>query len=284
MLQSGQGRCEDITNLETYAMRAIGIATAADYTPWWAPPRQQPRVEGHARRAGPRLRQSNAHAAKVYRKTFAIQRDALAFRLPAGREAPNRFLASEFYVDVTDQYGPTTDVTVDLDARGRRGGALRLPVRVQRRRVARDPVGGRRGRTRHVRSSGPQLALPARRARRRAARPRRRAAAPAARRDGPAAGGRGRRRAGLADRAAPRPEEPGHGRDDAGVVPRGRQGVRAPALERCRRWVALEEFSATADAHRAALPASDSLYWLVGKDSRRLERPFVVEAGRQRWW
>ena len=32
------------------------------------------------------------------------------------------------------------------------------------------------------------------------------------------------------------------------------------------------------------LPA-DGLYWLVAKESRkRLERPFTIEAGRQRFW
>ena len=26
------------------------------------------------------------------------------------------------------------------------------------------------------------------------------------------------------------------------------------------------------------------LYWLVAKESRRLERVFTIEDGRQRWW
>ena len=119
MGRSGQGRCEDITNMQTYAARSLALATAADYTPAWAH-----RDNNHAwnvllDKAGRGFHKGNAHAAKVYRKTFALQRDNLAFRLPEGRKAPNRFLASETYIDVTDQYAPTTDVTVTAsDAAG----------------------------------------------------------------------------------------------------------------------------------------------------------------------
>ena len=115
MVASGQGRCEDITNMMTFAARSVAIATAADYTPAWAH-----RDNNHAWNVlldaeGRGSDKGNAHAAKVYRKTFALQRDNLAFRLPAGREAPNRFLKSKTYIDVTDQYAPTTDVTTVLD-------------------------------------------------------------------------------------------------------------------------------------------------------------------------
>lgn len=117
MQKSGQGRCEDITNMQTYAARAMSLATAADYTPYWAH-----RDNNHAwnvllDKQGRGFHKGNAHAAKVYRKTFRIQRDSLPFHLPAGREAPNRFMASRFAVDVTDQYRTTTDVHVALDTR-----------------------------------------------------------------------------------------------------------------------------------------------------------------------
>ena len=36
MGRSGMGRCEDITNMQTYAARSLALATAADYTPAWA--------------------------------------------------------------------------------------------------------------------------------------------------------------------------------------------------------------------------------------------------------
>ena len=98
--------------------------TAADYTPAWAH-----RDNNHAwnvllDREGRGHDAGNAHAAKVYRKSFALQRDSLAFQLPEGREAPNRFLASEFDFDVTDQYAPTTDIEVALDPAAVAGDAF----------------------------------------------------------------------------------------------------------------------------------------------------------------
>lgn len=120
MEESRLGRCEDITNMQTFAARSLALATAADYTPAWAH-----RDNNHAWNVlldadGVGFTKAYDHAAKVYRKTFAIQRDALAFQLPEGREAANRFMASTGYVDVTDQYMTTTDVTVtvDLEAAG----------------------------------------------------------------------------------------------------------------------------------------------------------------------
>jgi hypothetical protein len=50
-------------------------------------------------------------AAKVYRRTFAIQKDSLVSRLPKGREPPNRYLANPCQIDVTEQYGPTGELT-----------------------------------------------------------------------------------------------------------------------------------------------------------------------------
>ncbi len=115
MERSKLGRCEDITNRTTYAARALGLVTAADYTPAWGH-----RDNNHAwpvllDAAGRGSDPAQAHAAKIYRKTFSLQRDALAFRLPADRVPPNRFLASKCYVDVTDQYAPTSDVAVELE-------------------------------------------------------------------------------------------------------------------------------------------------------------------------
>ena len=35
MLESGRGRCEDMTNITIYALRANGLAVTSDYTPHW---------------------------------------------------------------------------------------------------------------------------------------------------------------------------------------------------------------------------------------------------------
>ena len=116
MGRSGMGRCEDITNMQTYAARAFSLATAADYTPYWGRGDNNHAWNVLLDRRGIGFTKAYSHAAKVYRKTYAIQRDSLPFELPAGREAPNRFMASKTAMDVTDQYGPTTDVTVQVGA------------------------------------------------------------------------------------------------------------------------------------------------------------------------
>ena len=116
MGRSGLGRCEDITNMTTYAARSVGLAVAADFTPWWAH-----RDNNHAwpvllNKQGIGSAKGNAHAAKIYRKTFSIQRDALPLQLNDSEEAPNRFLASTTIRDVTDQYRDVFDVPVRLTA------------------------------------------------------------------------------------------------------------------------------------------------------------------------
>ena len=116
MGRSGMGRCEDITNMQTYAARALSLATAADYTPYWGRGDNNHAWNVLLDKDGIGFTKAYSHAAKVYRKTYAIQRDSLPYELPAGREAPNRFMASTTAVDVTDQYGPTTDVTVEVGA------------------------------------------------------------------------------------------------------------------------------------------------------------------------
>lgn len=88
MLLTGQGRCEDLTNLGTFAKRAVGIAVAADYTPYWARG-----DNNHARdvvlgKDGKITRKRYTHAGKIYRKTSAIQRDALYERQVLVREQP----------------------------------------------------------------------------------------------------------------------------------------------------------------------------------------------------
>lgn len=113
MLGARRGRCEDITNATTYAMRLAGVASAADYTPWWGhrdnnhawPVVLDAEGRGHA--------SDGARAAKVYRKTYARQHDNLVFQLEAGEEAPP-WLDRANYIDVTEQYMPTSEVVLSL--------------------------------------------------------------------------------------------------------------------------------------------------------------------------
>jgi hypothetical protein len=113
MEERGAGRCEDITNMSAYVMRAAAIASAQDYTPYWAnrdnnhawPVTLDENGEGFAK-------QGNV-AAKIYRKTFSQQRENLAFRLEEGEKAPP-WLNRRTYRDVTDQYMPTSDLAIVL--------------------------------------------------------------------------------------------------------------------------------------------------------------------------
>jgi len=113
MNQRGLGRCEDITNMQMYAMRANAIAAAADYTPFWAD-----RDNNHAWQV---ILDSNGEgkaglsnrAAKIYRKTYALQPDSLGSLKKDSEKVP-RWLAGLNYIDVTSQYMETTDTTVQL--------------------------------------------------------------------------------------------------------------------------------------------------------------------------
>ncbi len=113
MKQTRLGRCEDMTNMMTYATRANAVITTSDYTPHWAN-----RDNNHAwevvldadgeGRAG----LSNV-AAKIYRKMFSVQQDSLAMIKPEEEKVP-KWLSGKNYRDVTDQYVDTTNVSILL--------------------------------------------------------------------------------------------------------------------------------------------------------------------------
>jgi hypothetical protein len=114
-MSAGQvGRCEDISNMMGYAMRANAIPVATDYTPYWAD-----RDNNHAWEVvldeDGRGRASLSHrAAKIYRKTFEIQGDTLG-AIKTDREAVPKWLAGRNFIDVTAQYLTTSDVTIELE-------------------------------------------------------------------------------------------------------------------------------------------------------------------------
>jgi len=124
MKESRLGRCEDMTNLTIFAMRANGLAVTSDYTPYWAnsgnnhawnailsPDGQVIPFMGAEANPG-KYRLANK-LAKVYRKTFSVQPGNLAFQDNAQESLP-RYLASKSYVDVTRDYIPVTDVGVEI--------------------------------------------------------------------------------------------------------------------------------------------------------------------------
>lgn len=115
MRQSRLGRCEDITNMILYVMRAHGIPYAADYTPWWADRDNNHAWEVALDANGRGAAQLHHRAAKVFRKTYAAQPASLAFLKGPDEQAP-RWLDSRTFHDVTDQYMRTSDITVRFDA------------------------------------------------------------------------------------------------------------------------------------------------------------------------
>ncbi|MHC4825647.1 MAG: hypothetical protein ACYTEY_03715, partial [Planctomycetota bacterium] len=113
MLDARLGRCEDISNMLSYAFRANAVMSATDYTPFWADRDNNHAWEVLLDSAG-RGRAGLSHrAAKIYRKTFSIQRDSLGAVKTEDEEVP-RWLARRNYRDVTSQYMETSDVTVPL--------------------------------------------------------------------------------------------------------------------------------------------------------------------------
>ncbi|MBC8213946.1 MAG: transglutaminase domain-containing protein [Candidatus Marinimicrobia bacterium] len=124
MCKTGLGRCEDMTNLAIYAMRANGIPVTSDYTPHWADT-----GNNHAWNAiltpdgeaipfmgcesDPTTYKLRTKMAKAYRKTYSKQYDNLAFKLKEWEKAPG-WLSGKYYTDVTKQYTSVSDVRLEF--------------------------------------------------------------------------------------------------------------------------------------------------------------------------
>ncbi len=124
MLKNKMGRCEDMTNLAIYAMRAMGVPVTSDFTPYWAKT-----GNNHAwntvidktgkpiifmgGEANPRKYKLSQALAKVYRKTFARQKNSLAEIKPAWEKAPH-YINRNNIIDVTRDYVKVADVHVKL--------------------------------------------------------------------------------------------------------------------------------------------------------------------------
>ena len=125
MLNTKMGRCEDMTNLAIYAMRALGVPVMSDYVPYWANT-----GNNHAWNAtldsnknvvifmgaeiNPGEYTLGNKKAKVYRKTFSHQKDALVHIAPKYEKLP-RWLGFDRYIDVTNDYTDVADFTIELN-------------------------------------------------------------------------------------------------------------------------------------------------------------------------
>lgn len=282
MTERGLGRCEDITNMNTYALRAGALPSAADYTPYWAdrdnnhawPVVLDDHGHGHA--------PLSARAAKVYRKTFSLQREGLAFQLGEGEDAPS-WLDRKHYIDVTEQYVETSDFEQSFD--------LEPPATSQHAYLAVFNAGGwhaiawapldRSTRTAHFEAIGRDIVY-----------------LPAYFADGqlvPAGApfflhedGSREAYAGSGDAVAADLVATGRGKlqlDSAGR-PKSRLTPAASYelfIWKEGGWQSLGKQTATeAPIHAERLP-EDGLFWLVQDDSRRLERPFALADGAQVW-
>jgi len=282
MARTKTGRCEDITNLMGYAMRASAALCAADYTPAWADRDNNhawevvldANGEGHAPLAH--------RAAKIYRKTFAIQRDSLG-ALKREDEVVPGWLRSTHYRDVTPQYLETSDVTLALEGRpeGHRFAYLcvfnggewtaihwaqvgedgRATFTAMGRGICYLPAWC--GADEKLLPAGPPVLLRA---------------------DGTVTPlpGTGGDVALTANADGPKKVSP----DTHEVTPPSflKEGQIYTLYRWAGKWQEVAKGPATAAPFRfEALPA-DGLYWLVAEGSRKLERIFTIENGRQRWW
>ncbi len=126
MLANGEGRCEDMTNLAMYALRANGIAVTSDYTPFWADSGNNHAWNAIITPAGEAIPfmgcESNPgdyhlrkRIAKVYRKMFSEQSGSLGNNLKENEKAP-AWLRGKNYLDVTSDYVTTTKVYITVDS------------------------------------------------------------------------------------------------------------------------------------------------------------------------
>ena len=124
MLDSKAGRCEDMTNLAIFAMRANGVPVMSDFTPYWANSgnnhawnatlnKKDSVIIFMGGEANPGEYKLGGKLAKVYRKTFAIQKSSLAVRKDEWEKAPP-YLSSRSIKDVTADYVPVKRIKIKL--------------------------------------------------------------------------------------------------------------------------------------------------------------------------
>ncbi len=122
MLSNRKGRCEDMTNLTIYAMRANGIPVTSDYTPYWANAGNNHAWNAIITPEGKAIPFMGAEAnpgeyhlanklAKVYRKTFGKNKESLAFQERKQEKIPD-WLSGKSFIDVSSDYTEVCAVTV----------------------------------------------------------------------------------------------------------------------------------------------------------------------------
>jgi hypothetical protein len=282
MCRREEGRCGDISNMQMYALRANAVPVARDYTPLWAN-----RDNNHAwvvvlDEHGLGRAPLGAVAAKVYRTTFVKQRASLAARKRPDEPVPY-WLSRWNFADVTAQYVATTDVTARLTQPAPAGTRFAYVC------VFNDgewgPVHWGEIRGSHVtftQMGRNAVYLPAYYVDEKVV--------PA----GPPfivmKTGAVRELAGTGDaltalRLSATAPDGLYGPDEAAQpLTRLETGRRYELFIWVNGWVSAGEQLADGTAVTFNAVSADRLYWLVAKDSRKLERIFTFDDGQQVWW
>jgi Transglutaminase-like superfamily len=125
MLDCKMGRCEDMTNITIYAMRANGLAVTSDYTPYWANTGSNHAwnsivmpdgevIPFMGAESNPREYELANKFAKVYRKSFGKNKDNLIFQVRKQEKVPG-WLGGKSYIDVTADYTATVNLTIPFE-------------------------------------------------------------------------------------------------------------------------------------------------------------------------
>jgi len=125
MLDARMGRCEDMTNLSIFAMRANGLAVTSDYTPHWANTGNNHAWNAIVTREGTVIPFMGAESnpgkyrlanklAKAYRKTYSKQTDNLIFQERKQEKVPG-WLAGKYYLDVTSDYTNVANLLIRFE-------------------------------------------------------------------------------------------------------------------------------------------------------------------------
>ncbi len=115
MINSGKGRCEDMSNLAGFLNSAFALPMAKDYTPYWPKSDNNHAWEVMLDKNGKAVNAGNYHAAKIYRKNYSHNRNNLIYRVKEDKESIPRWLASNSYTDVTSEYHEVGDAVIEPD-------------------------------------------------------------------------------------------------------------------------------------------------------------------------
>ncbi len=124
LLQNKMGRCEDMTNLAIFAMRALAIPVMSDFTPYWAKTgnnhawnaildKNDSVIIFMGGEANPGQYKLGHKLAKVYRKTFATVDNSLGAKKQDWEKVP-KYLGKKNIKDRTFDYIPVKKIKIDL--------------------------------------------------------------------------------------------------------------------------------------------------------------------------